>query len=39
MLAEGSVINLYLKPKKSSQIDALVGFLPSDNPALGIRWS
>ena len=35
MLAEGSVINLYLKPKKSSQIDALVGFLPSDNPALG----
>jgi len=35
MLAEGSVINLYLKPKRSSQIDALVGFLPSDNPALG----
>ncbi|HEV3413817.1 MAG TPA: BamA/TamA family outer membrane protein [Puia sp.] len=35
MLADGSVINLYLKPKKSSQIDALVGFLPSDNPALG----
>jgi outer membrane protein assembly factor BamA len=35
MLAEGSVINLYLKPKKSSQIDALVGFLPSDNPVLG----
>jgi outer membrane protein assembly factor BamA len=35
MLAEGSVINLYLKPKRSSQIDALVGFLPSDNPVLG----
>lgn len=35
MLAEGAVINLYLKPKKSSEIDALVGFLPSDNPALG----
>ena len=35
MLADGSVINLYLKPKKSSQVDALVGFLPSDNPALG----
>ena len=35
MLAEGSVINLYLKPKRSSQIDALIGFLPSDNPALG----
>lgn len=35
MLAEGSVINLYLKPKKSSQINALVGFLPSSDPALG----
>ncbi len=35
MLAEGSVINLYLKPKRSSQVDALVGFLPSNNPALG----
>lgn len=35
MLADGSVINLYLRPKKSSQVDALVGFLPSDNPALG----
>jgi outer membrane protein assembly factor BamA len=35
MLGDGSVLNLYLKPKKSSQIDALVGFLPSDNPALG----
>lgn len=35
MLGEGSVVNLYLKPKKSSQLDALVGFLPSDNPAVG----
>jgi outer membrane protein assembly factor BamA len=35
MLAEGSVLNLYLKPKKSSQIDALVGFLPSSDPNLG----
>jgi outer membrane protein assembly factor BamA len=35
MLAEGSVINLYLKPKKSSQINALVGFLPSSDPLLG----
>jgi outer membrane protein assembly factor BamA len=35
MLAEGSVINLYLRPKRSSQIDALVGFLPSSNPELG----
>jgi outer membrane protein assembly factor BamA len=35
MLAEGSVINLYLKPKKSSQINALIGFLPSSDPLLG----
>ncbi|GGB07868.1 POTRA domain-containing protein [Puia dinghuensis] len=35
MLAEGSVLNFYLKPKKSSQIDALVGFLPSSDPTLG----
>ena len=35
MLGEGSVVNLYLKPKKSSELDALVGFLPSDNPAVG----
>ena len=35
MLGTGSVINLYLKPKKSSQINALVGFLPSSNPVLG----
>ncbi|MBS1975651.1 MAG: BamA/TamA family outer membrane protein, partial [Bacteroidetes bacterium] len=31
LLGEGSVLDLYLKPKKSSQIDALVGFLPSSN--------
>lgn len=35
MLGEGAVVNLYLKPKKSSQIDALVGFLPSSDPVLG----
>jgi outer membrane protein assembly factor BamA len=35
MLAEGSVVNLYLKPKKSSQINALIGFLPSSDPLLG----
>ena len=35
MLGTGSVINLYLKPKKSSQINALVGFLPSSDPVLG----
>jgi len=35
MLGTGSVINLYLKPKKSSQINALIGFLPSSDPNLG----
>ncbi len=35
MLGTGSVVNLYLKPKKSSQINALVGFLPSSDPLLG----
>ncbi len=33
LLGMGSVVNLYLKPKKSSQIDALIGFLPSNNAA------
>ena len=31
LLGTGSVLDLYLKPKKSSQIDALIGFLPSNN--------
>jgi outer membrane protein assembly factor BamA len=38
MLGEGSVVNLYLKPKRSSQINALIGFLPnsaSNDPAVG----
>jgi outer membrane protein assembly factor BamA len=35
MLGTGSVVNLYLKPKKSSQINALIGFLPSSDPLLG----
>ena len=35
MLSGGAVINLYLKPKKSSQIDALVGFLPGTDPNTG----
>jgi outer membrane protein assembly factor BamA len=35
MLGGGSVVNLYLKPKKSSQINALIGFLPSSDPTLG----
>ncbi|HXB90997.1 MAG TPA: ShlB/FhaC/HecB family hemolysin secretion/activation protein [Puia sp.] len=35
MLGEGSVVNLYLKPKRSSEINALIGFLPSSDPVLG----
>src|SRR5579872_2271518 len=35
MLGAGSIVNLYLKPKKSSQINALIGFLPSSDPTLG----
>lgn len=31
MLGTGSILNLYLKPKKSSQIDVLVGFLPNND--------
>jgi outer membrane protein assembly factor BamA len=31
MLGTGSILNLYLKPKKSSQIDALVGFMPNND--------
>ncbi len=34
MLGTGSTLNLYLDSKKSSQINAIVGFLPS-NPQLG----
>ena len=33
LLGTGSVVNLYLKAKKSSQVDALVGFIPSNNAA------
>jgi len=31
LLGTGSILNLYLKPRKSSQIDILVGFLPNNN--------
>ena len=31
MLGSGSVLNLYLAPKRSSQINFLVGFLPATN--------
>lgn len=30
MLGTGSILNVYLKPKKSSEINVLVGFLPSN---------
>jgi len=31
MLGTGSVLNLYLQPKRSSQVNFLVGFLPANN--------
>ena len=31
LLATGSVLNLYLKPKKSSQANVLIGFLPNSD--------
>ncbi|MDP4251861.1 MAG: BamA/TamA family outer membrane protein [Bacteroidota bacterium] len=31
MLGTGSILDLYLKPKRSSQIDVLVGFLPNND--------
>lgn len=31
MLGSGSVLNLYVEPKKSSQVNFIVGFLPSAN--------
>ena len=31
MLGTGSILNLYLKPRKSSQIDVLIGLLPNND--------
>ncbi|HYC41289.1 MAG TPA: hypothetical protein VEB63_12465 [Chitinophagaceae bacterium] len=31
MLGTGSVLNLYLRPKKSSQVNVLIGFLPNND--------
>jgi outer membrane protein assembly factor BamA len=31
MLGTGSILNLYLQPKKTSQVNALVGFLPNSD--------
>lgn len=36
-LATGSVLNLYLKPKRTSQVNALIGFLPNSNQADGSK--
>ena len=38
LLGTGSVLNLYLKPKKSSQVNVLVGFLPGDEQATGKKF-
>jgi outer membrane protein assembly factor BamA len=37
LLGTGSVLNLYLKAKKSSQVNALVGFLPNSQRLSGER--
>lgn len=37
LLNTGSVLNLYLAPKKSSQINALVGFLPANQQLGGTK--
>ncbi len=35
MLGTGSILNLYLKPKRSSQVDALIGLLPNNDQVGG----
>lgn len=37
MLPTGAVLNLYLKAKRSSQVNALVGFLPNSEQTTGVR--
>jgi outer membrane protein assembly factor BamA len=37
LLGTGSVLNLYLKPRKSSQVNALIGLLPNSNQLSGDR--
>jgi outer membrane protein assembly factor BamA len=37
MLATGSTLNLYLKAKRSSQVNALIGFLPNAEVSTGSR--
>jgi outer membrane protein assembly factor BamA len=31
LMGEGSILNVYLKPKKSSQVNVLIGLLPDNN--------
>ncbi|HTQ29230.1 MAG TPA: hypothetical protein VMI35_13925 [Puia sp.] len=31
LLGSGSILNLYLKPRKASQVDVLIGFLPNND--------
>ena len=38
LLGTGSVLNLYLKPRKSSQVNVLVGFLPGDEQVTGKKF-
>ena len=38
LLGTGSVLNLYLKPKRSSQVNVLVGFLPGDEKITGKKF-
>lgn len=37
MLGTGAILNLYLKPRKSSQLSGLVGFLPANDQLGGNR--
>ncbi|ANE52488.1 BamA/TamA family outer membrane protein [Flavisolibacter tropicus] len=37
-LSTGSVLNLYLKPKKSSQVNLLAGFLPNSDPTASKKF-
>ncbi|UEG51152.1 BamA/TamA family outer membrane protein [Ferruginibacter lapsinanis] len=39
LLGTGSILNLYLQPKPSSQINFLVGFLPADNQTGKLRFT
>lgn len=38
LLGTGSVLNVYLKAKRSSQVNVLVGFLPNSNAAAGKKF-